>query len=246
MLLATAPAPPPSPRPFPVRALDSTTAVLMLVGAICEINGAIAGTALLSTAGAPWTDMILDRRGVVASGQALSATARRTRVNGRRVFQLSYSFTDAGGSVRTTSTVTTNRHLVAEARANAPLAIDYDPHQPERTRVHGERASLVGLPGLLPFGIAMLGLVGVAIGLRRARRVRDIYVHGQTAIATITATKPTAIRINWQRVIRVDYVFDTITGQTQGRTTSRTPPAVGAKVWILYDESSPQRSVPAN
>jgi hypothetical protein len=92
----------------------------------------------------------------------------------------------------------------------------------------------------------MLGLVGVAIGLRRARRVRDIYVHGQTAIATITATKPTAIRINWQRVIRVDYVFDTITGQTQGRTTSRTPPAVGAKVWILYDESSPQRSVPAN
>jgi hypothetical protein len=30
------------------------------------------------------------------------------------------------------------------------------------------------LPGLLPFEIAMLGLVGVAIGLRRARRVRDI------------------------------------------------------------------------
>jgi len=246
MLLATAPAPLPAPRPFPVPALDSTTGALLLVGAIWALIGAIAGTALLSTAGAPWNDMILDRRGVVAQGQALSAIARNTRVNRRRVFELTYSFTDAGGVARTTSTVTTNRHLVAEARTNAPLAIDYDPRQPERTRIHGERASLVGVPGLLPFGIAMVGLVTFALGVRRARRVRDIYVHGQTAIATITATKPTAMRINWQRVIRVDYVFDTITGQTQGRTTSRTPPAVGAKVWILYDEASPQRSVPAN
>jgi hypothetical protein len=54
------------------------------------------------------------------------------------------------------------------------------------------------------------------------------------------------MRINWQPVIRVDYVFDAITGQIQGRTTSRTPPAVGAKVWILYDDSNPPRSVPAN
>jgi len=246
MLLATAPAPPTAPRPFPVRALDPTTAVLLLVGAIWAFIGAIAGTALLSTAGAPWNDVILDRRGVAASAQALSATARNTRVNRRRVFQLTYSFTDAAGIVRTSSSVTTNRHLVAEARTNAPLAIDYDPRQPARTRVHGERASLVGLPGLLPFGIAALGLVGVALGVRRARRVRDIYVHGQAGIATITATRPTAIRINWQRVIRVDYVFETITGQTQGRTTSRTPPPVGAKVWILYDDRDPSRSVPAN
>ena len=107
MLLATAPAPLPAPRPFPVRALDSTTGALLLVGAIWALIGAIAGTALLSTAGAPWNDMILDRRGVVAQGQALSAIARNTRVNRRRVFELTYSFTDAGGVARTTSTVTT-------------------------------------------------------------------------------------------------------------------------------------------
>src|SRR5581483_10788536 len=123
MLLATAPAPPPAPRPFPVRALDSTTGACLLVGAIWALIGAIAATALLSTAGAPWNDMILDRRGVVASGRALSATPRTTRVNGRRVFQLTYSFTDAGGVAHAASTVTTNRHLVGEARTNAPLAI---------------------------------------------------------------------------------------------------------------------------
>ena len=196
MLLATAPAPPPAPRRFPVRALDSTTAVLMLVGAIWAFIGAIAGTALLSTAGAPWNDTILDRRGVTATARAATAWPKSTRVNRRRVFEVAYSFPDASGIGRTCTTLTTNRHLVAEARSNLPLAIDYDPLQPCRTRVHGERASLVGFPGLLPFGIGTLGLVGVAIGLRRARRVRDIYVHGQMAIATITATRPTAIRIN--------------------------------------------------
>jgi hypothetical protein len=246
MLLATAPAPPPAPRPFPVRALDSTTGAYLLVGAIWALVGVSAGTALLSAAGAPWNDMILDRRGVVASGQALSATPRSTRVNGRYVFQLTYSFTDAGGVARAGSTVTTDRRLADDAWANRPLAIDYDPLQPARTRVHGERASLVGISGLLPFAIAALGLVAFAIGVRRARRLREIYVHGQAAIATIAATKPTTLRISGQRVIRVDYVFDAITGQTRGRTTSRTPPAIGAKVWILYDESSPQRSVPAN
>jgi hypothetical protein len=245
MLLATAPAPPPAPRPFPVRAIEATTAVFLLVGAIWALVGAIAGTALMSTAGAPWTDMILDRRGVVANGQALSATPRNTRVNGRSVFALTYSFTDAGGGARTGSTVTTNRHLVGEAHLNAPLAIDYDPRDGQRTRVHGERASLVGIPGLLPFGIGTLGLVAIAIGASRARRMRDIYVHGQATIATITATKATAIRINWQRVIRVDYVFQSISSPTEGRTTSRQPPAIGAKIWVLYDESYPQRNVPA-
>jgi hypothetical protein len=245
MLLATAPAPPPAPRPFRLRAFDSTTAVLLLVGAIWAAVGAIAGSALLSTAGAPWNDMILDRRGIVARGQALAATPKSTRVNGRRVFQLDYSFTDASGAARSASTATTDRQLVTEARLQAPLAIDYDPRQPARSRVHGQRASLIGIAGLLPFGIASAGLLFVAIGLKRARRVRDIYIHGQAAVATITSTKATAMRINWQRVIRVNYAFQTIQGTIEGRTTSRTPPAVGAKVWILYDESDPRRSVTA-
>ncbi len=245
MLLATVPAPPPAPRSFRLRVLDATTAAFMLVGAIWALVGAIAGSALLSTAGAPWTDMILDRRGVVANAHATDARAKSTRVNRQRVFEIAYSFTDSGGIARTTSTATTNRRLVAQARQGAPLTIDYDPQRPARSRIHGERASLVGIPGLLPFAIAGAGLVFAAIGFRRARRVRDIYVHGQAAVATITATKATAMRINWQRVIRVNYVFSTIGGTAEGRTTSRTPPAVGAKVWILYDENDPQRSVAA-
>lgn len=245
MLLATAPAPPPAPRPFPLRAIEATTAMFLLVGATWALIGVIAGTALLSTAGAPWTDMILDRRGVVANGQATAARPKSTRVNGRRVFEIDYSFTDASGVAHAGSTVTTNRHLVVETKVNTALAIDYDPRQPDRTRVHGERASLVGIPGLLPYGIATLGLVAVAIGARRARRLRNIYVHGQATIATITATKATAIRINWQRVFRVDYAFQTIAGPTEGRTTARNPLAVGAKIWVVYDEGNPQRNVPA-
>ena len=63
--------------------------------------------------------------------------------------------------------------------------------------------------------------------------------------ATVTAVATTLMRVNGQRVMRVDYSFDTITGKMRGRTSTRTPPPVGAPLWVLYDASDPQRSVAA-
>jgi hypothetical protein len=82
-------------------------------------------------------------------------------------------------------------------------------------------------------------------GLRRVKRLRDIYVQGQAAQATVTAVAATSMWVNGQRVMRVDYGFETITGKTSGRASTRTPPPVGARVWVLYDASDPGRSVAA-
>ena len=63
--------------------------------------------------------------------------------------------------------------------------------------------------------------------------------------ATVTAVGTTLMRVNGQRVMRVDYSFDTIMGPARGRTSTRRPPPVGAPIWILYDGSDPKRSVAA-
>ncbi len=243
---ANAGAPPPAPRPFRFRALDAATVALLLVGTIWTIVGAIIGTALTLAAGPFWDDLILNRRSAPAEAMPTAVERKSTRVNGHPVFRVAYTFVDADGVPRSSSTVTTNRLIVVRARGNLPLQIQYDPRSPARTRISGERASAVGLGGLLPFGIGLAGCVLFLIGGRRALQLRDIYIHGEAAQATVVGTKATAMRVNWQRVMRVDYTFETIMGQTPGRTTSRSPPPVGSKIWILYDPSDPKRNVAAS
>ena len=82
-------------------------------------------------------------------------------------------------------------------------------------------------------------------GVGRSWRLHGVYVHGQAAVATVTRITPTLMRVNWQRVMRVDYVFDTGVNGSPGRTTARVPPALGDRFWILYDGADPKRSVPA-
>ena len=94
-------------------------------------------------------------------------------------------------------------------------------------------------------GMGLVGVVLCASGLRRVHQLRDIYVHGQAVQATVTAVAATLMRVNGQRVMRVDYRFDTIIGPARGRTTTRRPPRVGASIWVLYDGSDPRRSVAA-
>jgi hypothetical protein len=111
--------------------------------------------------------------------------------------------------------------------------------------MQGERASMLGALIFIPLGMALGGSVLFALGLRRIARLRGIYIHGQAVQATVTAVATTLMRVNGQRVMRVDYSFDTIMGPARGRTSTRTPPPVGAPLWVLYDGSDPQRSVAA-
>ena len=104
---------------------------------------------------------------------------------------------------------------------------------------------MLGALIFIPLGMGLVGVVLLALGLRRVSRLRDIYVHGQAVQATVTAVAPTLMRVNGQRVMRVDYSFDTIMGPARGRTSTRRPPPVGAPVWVLYDGSDPKRSVAA-
>jgi hypothetical protein len=243
-MAVTADAPPLAPRPFRLRAIDAVSVFLLLFGGIWAVVD-VPVVIGLSVAGGPfWNDLILDRRGIAVVATIDSVQRTQTRVNGRYVNRIACTFFDAAGATHATSALTTNLAFIG-ARATTPILIEYDPQSPGRARVQGERASMLGALIFIPLGMGLVGGVLFALGLRRVRALRDIYVHGQAVQATVSAVAPTLMRVNGQRVMRVDYSFDTITGKMRGRTSTRRPPPVGAPLWVLYDASDPKRSVAA-
>jgi hypothetical protein len=244
MTIAGTSGPPPSPRPFRSRAIDAMTAFLLLFGAIWAVVDLAVVIGLSAATGPAWNDLILDRRGVAAEASVTSVAPTSARVNGRSVYRVGYTFTDAAGLARTTSSLTTASALIGAARGT-PVAIAYDPQSPSRARLDGERASLVGLFILIPVGLALVGGIIFLLGLRRVAFIRAIYVHGQAVPAVVTAISRTPMRVNGRRVMRVDYSFETITGRVAGRTSTRDPPPVGGSLWVIYEASDPKRSVAA-
>ena len=242
--VVTAEAPPLAPRPFRARAIDAVSVFLLLFGGIWAVVGIVVTVGLSVAAGPFWNDPILDRRGVAVVATIDSVQRTQTRVNGRYVNRLACTFVDALGKTRATSVFTTSFAVIG-ARPATPIMIQYDPKSPARARIQGERASMLGAFIFIPLGMGLVGVLLGASGLRRVRQLRDIYVHGQAVQATVTAVAATLMRVNGQRVMRVDYRFDTIMGPARGRTSTRRPPPVGASIWVLYDGSDPRRSVAA-
>ena len=243
-MVVTGGEPPLAPRPFRIRAIDAVSVFLLLFGGIWAVVGGVAAVGLSVAAGPFWNDVILDRRGVAVVATIDSVQQTHTRVNGRYVSRVACSFASAGGTPHATSVLTTDFAVIG-ARPATPVAIEYDPQSPSRARLRGERASMLGALIFLPLGMALVGSALFALGLRRVGRLRDISVHGQAVQATVTAVAATSMRVNGQRVMRVDYSFDTLTGKATGRTSTRTPPPVGERIWVLCDSSDPRRSVAA-
>ena len=243
-MVVTADAPPLAPRPFRVRAIDAVSVFLLLFGGIWAVVDVVVVIGLSVAAGPFWNDPILDRRGVAVVATLDAVQRTQTRINGRYVNRVACTFIDAAGKPQPTS-VFTSSFAISGARPGTPVMIQYDPQSPARARILGERASMLGALIFIPLGMALAGVVLFALGLRRVSRLRDIYVHGQAAQATVTAVATTLMRVNGQRVMRVDYSFDTVMGPARGRTSTRRPPPVGAPIWILYDGSDPKRSVAA-
>jgi len=233
--------PPPAPRPFRLRAVDATAWFRLLFGGIWLIVGGIVAIVFTIAGGPFWNDIALDRHGVKADAIKGTMEATGSRVNGRRVHRVLFTFTDRDG---------VERHGMAQTtepwRFYAPrFQIEYDPGRPELSRIIGEKSSVFGLYVLFPLGFAAVGAFVFALGMRRVLAVRRIYVHGEPASAEVTALSPTLMRINSRRVVRVDYAFDTIMGRMTGSTNTVNPLPVGSQLWILHLPSEPKRNVAA-
>lgn len=237
--------PPPAPRPVPIAALGWNAGFLLLFGGIWAAVGLLVAGLFTALGGPVWNDWILDDRGVLAQAEALGARPTRTRVNRRTLYELRYRFSDGSGKTWTATSDTTSPSLIGAAEARSPLAIEYDPESPKRTRLRGESASVMGAAVFLPLGAGLVGTLLVAIGLVGALRVRGLYRRGQAAQARVTAVEATASRQNRRAVMRMRYCFQTPEGTVEGSWKTAHPQPAGATIWVLFDPASPARNLPA-
>jgi hypothetical protein len=238
-------APPPPPRRFRLGALDSSTVFLLLFGGIWAFVGLTISVVFTVGGGPFWNDLTLDQRGTRVMATPVGVSPTGSRVNGRQVFRIEYEFADAAGARRSGSGGTTDGWWIARAEQRQPLEVEYDPTRPALSRLRGQKASFFGLFVLFPFAFFVVGAVIVLNGARRAVHRRALFVKGQAALATVTAVVTTSMRVNGQRLMRVDYAFDTPIGRATGNTTSRNPPSVGSQLWILHDPQDPNDNVAA-
>lgn len=233
------------PRPFRLRAAGAGATFLLMFGGIWMLVGTVITIAFTIGGGPVWNDLVLDRRGLAADATPTALEPTGSRINGRAVVRIVYTFTDKDGVARSGSSGTTNDVLLASASQRERLPIEYDPQAPQLSRVVGERASFFGWFILMPLGFAVVGAIVASRGVRRLLRVRQTYVHGHAILADVTSVVPTSMRVNRRRVMRVEYSFKVITGRVTGQTTSLDAPAVGARIWVLYSPSHPEQNVAA-
>jgi hypothetical protein len=193
----------------------------VLFGAIWAFVGTLISVVFTVAGGSVLGDVALDRRGVTTQAMPISVEPTRTRVNRRRVYRITYTFTDKAGAPRASAAGTTNGDTLARAHRREPLAIQYDPQRPSLSRLVGESASFFGWFVLLPLAFAVGGWALCLRGLRRVLRVREVYVHGVPVRAEVTEVSATSIRINRRRVMRVAYAFDRPSARPSGCSTSR-------------------------
>jgi Protein of unknown function (DUF3592) len=237
--------PAPAPRRFRLAAVDSSTTFLLLFGGIWAFVGLTISVVFTAVGGPFWHDLALDRRGVRVEATPTAVSPTSSRVNRRRVFRIEYSFADETGATRSGACGTTDDASIARAEQRQPLEIEYDPTRPALSRLRGGSASFFGLFVLFPFAFFVVGAALASAGIRRALRLRALYIGGQAALATVTAVASTLMRVNRRPVMRVEYAFDTPVGRATGTTTTRRPPPVGSELWILHDPQDPKNNVAA-
>jgi len=242
----TPPRPPEAPRPLPPlrKLVRVRTWFLLAFGAPFLLNGIILTTVFSLVGGPPWDDWLLDRRAVRADARPLEVGYANARRNGVRVQTIRFRFLDDRGVEREAEQATTDRALIARARAGETLPIELDPTRPSRVRIAGERVSFFGAFTLIPIAFGLVGLGCVGAGVRGIRRERAIYRDGEAGLATVTRVARSSVRVNRRRAFRVEYDVQTLTaGVVRGRCLLLDPPSEGARIWVLYDPARPTDQV---
>jgi hypothetical protein len=230
---------------MPLAAAGAKALFVLLFGGISAFVGALLTVVFTVVGGPIWDDWILDERGIAADAQAVGVRGTAsTRGRWERIHMVRFRFVDLGGVPREAEGPTTDQALIQRARIQDEVAIEYDPRAPaERARLAGESASRFNDGILVSVGFLGVGLVLLSLGWAGVRRSRALYRDGEAIEARVVSVTRTTMRINRQRVMRVEYTFDGPRGAEHGTARTTKPPAVGTTIWVIYDRQRPERNI---
>jgi hypothetical protein len=163
-------------------------------------------------------------------------------------YRIRYRFTsDQGTPVEGSSDVSVERWEALEERG--PVAIEYLPGDPGRSRLVGATDTLSWLFLLLGLIFGPIGIFLVARSVRGLLFERRLRRDGVPALATVSGIEATSITINRSQQFRIRYRFTDPTGRTHEGRSGYVDWSV-ATVWqpgqpaaIRYDPTDPAKSI---
>ena len=247
----------PPPRQLPHRFAYRRAPVLWIVGIVFIAVG-ISLSILFAVLGiwfSPFGDWTLDRRHETTTATVTKVELRTSiHHNNDHPWQIDFRFQLDGGATYASSGYCWDR-ATENLRPEDKIQIQYDPEKPSRARpANGSIAPLppwfffmiLALIGHMPF----TGAICLLIAARRARRDRDIYIHGEAATAQILSVRKISyVNIGSNSPYDVRYQFlDAMDNLVNGREWSYAYDWAarltrGDTVTVLYAPRRPSQSM---
>jgi hypothetical protein len=120
-----------------------------------------------------WHDWRLDARGVSTQASPLSMRVAGSGSHDAGTVVSHYirvRFHDEKGAEHQAELMSADSTVLARASRKQPIAIEYDPQDPELVRVKGASASLFGNFSFIPLVEAIIGIILFVFGVRVRRR----------------------------------------------------------------------------
>ncbi|ACY17096.1 DUF3592 domain-containing protein [Haliangium ochraceum] len=123
------------------------------------------------------------------------------------------------------------------------VTIEFDPEQPERSRIHGMRTGKFGAWVLLFLLFPIVGGVLVWITLTRGSKRIRVLRRGGAARGTLVAKEDSGVRVNNVPMYDLSFEFDDHTGARRTGTVRTLNPAAledDWQEWLLFDPNAPE------
>jgi hypothetical protein len=178
----------------------------------------------------------------VAEGVVVGVGKTGAKENNRRVWKLTYRFTDPAGVEREGASFS----LGQEPDAGGPARVEFLLADPGVSRIEGLRMApfspWVGFVALFPAVGLLLALGGLKQGLTSV----GLMAEGELARGRLRGKEPTNTRINDRTVYALTFAFTDLDGREQTVTErTHTPERLQdeAEELLVYDPSTPSRAV---
>jgi hypothetical protein len=200
------------------------------------------GMFILTKEPTAWDHFILNKRGITSPARLVRFSRVPGVMNRKPVYSIELSFKDREGRPVRTSLWSYDTLFMAQINTDRPIAIEYDPQNPARSRFAGITIDFMDIAGFISCAVGLSLFVGSFISARSRLR---LFRNGTETTGRVTRISATSQSRKSGTIINVSYEFTTDAGKpAAGFYQTTKPPKEGKEIVIVYDPRRPWKNAP--